>query len=70
MTQANDIANPAKSPPRGGAKDARRRAVLQKLGDYRPAERKRTVSKALQAYAAMTTSAAKGAVRDVGQLDR
>jgi dihydroxy-acid dehydratase len=32
--------------------------------------RKRVVSKALQAYAALTTSAAKGAVRDLGQLKR
>jgi dihydroxy-acid dehydratase len=33
-------------------------------------ERPRKVSTALQAYAAMTTSAARGAVRDVGQLKR
>jgi dihydroxy-acid dehydratase len=32
--------------------------------------RKRQVSVALQAYAAMTTSAARGAVRDVTQLKR
>ncbi|MBF0097989.1 MAG: dihydroxy-acid dehydratase [Magnetococcales bacterium] len=37
---------------------------------YRPAKRQRTVSQALQAYAALTTSAAKGAVRDLQQLQR
>ncbi|MBF0462693.1 MAG: dihydroxy-acid dehydratase [Magnetococcales bacterium] len=35
---------------------------------FRPANRQRQVSQALQAYAALTTSAAKGAVRDLGQL--
>ncbi len=35
---------------------------------WQPLERQRQVSAALQAYAAMTTSAARGAVRDVGQL--
>jgi dihydroxy-acid dehydratase len=37
---------------------------------YRPANRQRTVSQALQAYAALTTSAAKGAVRDLRQLQK
>jgi dihydroxy-acid dehydratase len=37
---------------------------------WTPATRERHVSPALQAYAAMTTSAARGAVRDVGQLKR
>ena len=32
--------------------------------------RKRKVSAALQAYAAMTTSAARGAVRDISQLKK
>ena len=35
---------------------------------YHPGPRERKVSPALQAYAAMTTSAARGGVRDVGQL--
>ena len=36
---------------------------------WKPAEKRtRKVSRALQAYAALTTSAARGAVRDVGQL--
>ncbi len=36
---------------------------------FRPAARERKVSQALQAYAALTTSAARGAVRDVEQLN-
>ncbi len=48
----------------------RRRAEQEALG-WEPAKpRKRQVSTALQAYAAMTTSAARGAVRDVSQLKR
>jgi dihydroxy-acid dehydratase len=35
---------------------------------WTPVARDRQVSPALQAYAALTTSAARGAVRDVGQL--
>ena len=37
-------------------------------GVFRPAARERRVSTALQAYAALTTSASKGAVRDVRQV--
>ncbi len=37
---------------------------------WKPIGRMRYVSKALQAYAALTTSAARGAVRDLVQLDR
>jgi len=49
---------------------ARRRAVQEAKG-WQPAQpRKRAVSPALQAYAAMTTSAARGAVRDVSQITR
>ena len=44
----------------------RRRAA--RGGAWQPANRRRTVSAALRAYAAMTTSAARGAVRDVNQL--
>ncbi|BBC72961.1 dihydroxy-acid dehydratase [Altererythrobacter sp. B11] len=50
---------------------ARRRALMEAKGvdAWKPAsERPRRVSAALQAYAAMTTSAARGAVRDVSQL--
>jgi dihydroxy-acid dehydratase len=50
---------------------ADRRAAMEAKGDtaWQPLkERPRKVSVALQAYAAMTTSAARGAVRDVSQL--
>jgi dihydroxy-acid dehydratase len=48
----------------------RRRQRMEAMGPdaYRPLKRKRYVSQALQAYAALTTGAAQGAVRDVGQL--
>jgi len=51
---------------------ARRRDAVTQSADraWRPATRQRPVSAALQAYAAMTTSAASGAVRDVSQLKR
>ena len=51
---------------------AARRTRMAAKGDaaWRPASRDRTVSPALQAYAALTTSASRGAVRDVGQLKR
>ncbi|MCX5226944.1 dihydroxy-acid dehydratase [Streptomyces sp. NPDC006553] len=45
--------------------DARREALN---GVYEPKNRQRKVSAALRAYAAMTTSADKGAVRDVSKL--
>ena len=47
---------------------ARRDKVLAERHTYRPADRDRPVSAALQAYAAMTTSAAQGAARDVSLL--
>jgi dihydroxy-acid dehydratase len=50
---------------------AARRAAMEAMGEagWRPAKpRPRKVSTALEAYAAMTTSAARGAVRDVSQL--
>ena len=37
---------------------------------WKPAKRTRKISTALKAYAAMTTSAARGAVRDVEQIGR
>lgn len=52
--------------------DARREAMTAK-GDaaWAPTEiRTRVVSKALEAYAALTTSAARGAIRDVSQLKK
>jgi dihydroxy-acid dehydratase len=48
---------------------ATRRAEAQARG-WKPVGRERHVSPALQAYAALTTSAARGAVRDVEQLKR
>jgi dihydroxy-acid dehydratase len=49
---------------------ARRRAAMQARGDqaWKPAGRQRVVSVALQAYAALATSADRGAVRDLGQI--
>ncbi len=50
----------------------RRRKAMQAKGAqaWKPASRERHVSAALRAYAAMTTSAARGAVRDVSRLDK
>jgi dihydroxy-acid dehydratase len=49
----------------------RRRRMEQKGSDaWQPKNRSRYVSAALRAYAAMTTSAAHGAVRDVTQVER
>ncbi len=49
----------------------RRRAAMDARGAlaWKPANRARSVSAALRAYAAMTTSAAFGAVRDVSQVE-
>ncbi|USI71652.1 dihydroxy-acid dehydratase [Sphingomonas morindae] len=51
---------------------AARRAAMAERGAqaWRPLGRKRAVSPALRAYAALTTNAARGAVRDVGQVER
>jgi len=51
---------------------ARRRAAMEArgAGAWKPLGRQRAVSPALRAYAAMTTSAANGAVRDVSQVER
>jgi len=49
-----------------------RRAAMEQRGEsaWKPLGRKRQVSPALRAYAAMTTNAARGAVRDVSQVER
>ena len=49
---------------------AERRKAMEARGPdaWKPATRKRNVSPALKAYAAFTTSAARGAVRDVEQM--
>ena len=44
---------------------SRRERVFLSLGSYRPVDRQRPVSAALQVYAAMATSASTGAARDV-----
>jgi dihydroxy-acid dehydratase len=46
----------------------RRSELLASLGSYRPASRERQVSPALQVYAALATSAATGAARDISPL--
>jgi dihydroxy-acid dehydratase len=49
-----------------------RRTAMEAKGvdAWKPSGRERVVSNALKAYAAMTTSAARGAVRDVSQLEK
>jgi dihydroxy-acid dehydratase len=51
---------------------AHRRAKMEDRGAkaWQPVDRERYVSQALQAYAALTTSADRGAVRDLSQLKR
>ncbi|MEW6648199.1 MAG: dihydroxy-acid dehydratase [Pseudomonadota bacterium] len=51
---------------------AKRRDAMEARGAkaWKPVSRERQVSAALKAYAAMTTSAARGAVRDVSQLEK
>ena len=50
---------------------AKRRAEMEARGNqaWKPVNRKRHVSAALRAYAAMATSADKGAIRDVSQVE-
>ena len=50
---------------------ARRRAAMEAKGAdaWKPAGRDRVVSQALRAYAALTTSASRGAVRDLSQIE-
>jgi dihydroxy-acid dehydratase len=50
----------------------KRRAAMEARGDkaWQPVNRERYVSQALQAYAALATSADRGAVRDLSQLKR
>jgi dihydroxy-acid dehydratase len=51
---------------------ASRRAAMEAKGKdaWKPVKRERFVSEALRAYAAMTTSASKGAIRDVTQVEK
>jgi dihydroxy-acid dehydratase len=50
----------------------RRRQAMEAKGSkaWKPVNRQRMVSPALRAYAAMSTSAARGAVRDVSQIEK
>jgi dihydroxy-acid dehydratase len=50
----------------------RRRQAMEAKGSkaWKPVNRQRQVSPALRAYAAMSTSAARGAVRDVSQIEK
>ena len=51
--------------------DARRKKMTERGAKaWKPAKRERIISPALRAYAAMTTSASRGAVRDVSQIER
>ena len=50
--------------------DARRKAMDARAEAWQPIGRERSVSAALAAYAALTTSADRGAVRDVSQVAR
>ena len=54
------------------AEMAHRRQKMEEKGKlaWKPLNRERHVSPALRAYAAMTTSAARGAVRDVSQIEK
>jgi len=51
---------------------AERRKAMEAKGNaaWKPASRERYISPALRAYAAMTTSAARGAIRDVSQIEK
>jgi len=48
----------------------RRQAMNARADAWKPVNRQRAVSEALRAYAALTTSAARGAVRDLSQLEK
>ncbi|MBZ5797209.1 dihydroxy-acid dehydratase, partial [Burkholderia contaminans] len=51
---------------------AARRAAMEAKGNAarKPVDRNRVVSPALRAYVALTTKAARGAVRDVSQVEK
>jgi dihydroxy-acid dehydratase len=65
-----DIANRSIRLMVSGEELSRRRRAMEGRGPdaWRPLGRQREVSAALQAYAALTTSAARGAVRDLSQI--
>ncbi len=49
--------------------DKRREEMNAKKNGWQPKPRKRRITDALRAYALMTTSASKGAVRDISQVE-
>jgi dihydroxy-acid dehydratase len=67
-----DIPNRAIRAALTGDELARRRLSMDARGEeaWKPVGRDRPVSQALQAYATLTTSASKGAVRDLSQIRR
>jgi dihydroxy-acid dehydratase len=69
---AIDIPNRTLNVALSDADLAKRRAAVEKKGAkaWQPVKRDRAVSMALRAYAALTTSADRGAVRDVTQVER
>jgi dihydroxy-acid dehydratase len=68
-TIAIDIPNRSISLEVTDAELAERRERLEATTGYAPVGRERVVSPALRAYAAMATSADKGAVRDVARIE-
>jgi dihydroxy-acid dehydratase len=50
--------------------ERRKRMEAKGVDAYKPLKRQRPISAALRSYAALTTSAARGAVRDVTQVER
>jgi dihydroxy-acid dehydratase len=67
-----DIPNRSMNLKVSDAELIKRRAAMEARGDkaWQPVNRERYVSQALQAYAALATSADRGAVRDLSQLKR
>ena len=67
-----DIPNRTIAVDVSGEELTKRRAAMEAKGNkaWKPENRERVVSSALKAYAAMTTSASRGAVRDVSQLEK
>jgi len=67
-----DIPNRIISVELGDSVLAARRTAMEAKGAaaWKPVDRKRVVSPALRAYAALTTNAARGAVRDVSQVEK
>jgi dihydroxy-acid dehydratase len=61
------VSHPCRKEP---VKDGAPATEAKGAAAWKPATRNRKVSQALQAYAAMTTSASRGAVRDVSRIQK